>query len=153
MSMIHPSRLGLYSHGRKWAYNLIRDELLIEAESRNITNSPKSSECHSSDIEARHEWLTKKEMNNGFEDEECSKILSYVDTLMDLQLPDNGRKLTDDEKWLIDIPKDAMVNFAVAEMSRDPIVWKQTMDFKPKRLMQTGQEEVEFDIKGLETFQ
>ncbi|CAN6579827.1 unnamed protein product [Malus baccata var. baccata] len=147
MSMIHPSRLGLYSHGREWAYNLIRDKLLIEAESSGtITNSPKSSECHSSDIEARHEWLTKKEMNNGFEDEECSKILSYVDTLMDLQLPDNGRKLTDDEKV------NAMVNFAVAEMSRDPIVWKQIMDFKPKRLMQTGQEEVEFDIKGLETF-
>ncbi|CAN6712148.1 unnamed protein product [Malus baccata var. baccata] len=99
MSMIHPSRLGLYSHGREWAYNLIRDKLLIEAESSGtITNSPKSSECHSFDIEARHEWLTKKEMNNGFEDEECSKILSYVDTLMDLQLPDNGRKLTDDEK-------------------------------------------------------
>lgn len=42
--------------------------------------------------------------------------------------------------------------FAVAEMSRDPIVWEQTMEFKPERFMQTGQEEVEFDIKGLEIF-
>ncbi|CAL8155414.1 unnamed protein product [Prunus armeniaca] len=48
-------------------------------------------------IKARHEWLMSKKVNNEFEEGEC--ILSYVDSLMDLQLLDGGgRKFTDDEK-------------------------------------------------------
>ncbi|KAI5327220.1 hypothetical protein L3X38_026616 [Prunus dulcis] len=48
-----------------------------------------------------------------------------------------------------DIPKDAMVNFTVAEMSRDPNVWERPMEFRPERFIQTGQQEVKFDIKGV----
>ncbi|VVA17169.1 PREDICTED: cytochrome P450 [Prunus dulcis] len=48
-----------------------------------------------------------------------------------------------------DIPKDAMVNFTVVEMSRDPNVWERPMEFRPERFIQTGQQEVKFDIKGV----
>ncbi|XP_074275307.1 cytochrome P450 89A2-like [Silene latifolia] len=43
------------------------------------------------------------------------------------------------------IPKDATINFTVAEMGRDPEVWEDPMEFRPERFM-TGQEE--FDITG-----
>ncbi|BFG30720.1 hypothetical protein CerSpe_169940 [Prunus speciosa] len=310
MSIIHPSRLKTYSRGRRWAYDLLKDKILDEADSGNkaihvvhnfqfvmfgllsymcfgvkfdgktikdiesvqqalLLNFVRFNKLNFmptiskivfrklwkellqirrnqvnvilSIIKARHEWLMSKKVNNKFEDEEC--ILSYVDSLMDLQLPDGGgRKLTDDEKvslcsefllggtdtsattlqWVManlvknqdiqkklldeinsvvkpkqdiaeddlikmpylkavvletlrrhppshfilpravlkdiqmdgyDIPKDAMVNFTVAEMSRDPNVWERPMEFRPERFIQTGQQEVKFDIKGVRGIQ
>ncbi|CAB4309429.1 unnamed protein product [Prunus armeniaca] len=264
MSIIHPSRLKTYSHGRRWAYNLLKDKILDETESGNkvqqlnfmptiskivfrklwkeLLQIRRNQVCVIlSIIKARHEWLMSKKVNNEFEEGEC--ILSYVDSLMDLQLPDGGgRKLTDDEKvslcsefllggtntstttlqWVManlvknqdiqkklsdeincvvkpkqdiaeddlmkmpylkaivletlrqhplshlilpravlkdiqmdgyDIPKDAMVNFTVAEMSRDPNVWERPIEFKPERFIQTGQQEVKFDIKGVRGIQ
>ncbi|EEF42493.1 cytochrome P450 89A2 [Ricinus communis] len=54
-----------------------------------------------------------------------------------------------------DIPKNAIVNFTVAEMGWDPKVWEDPMEFKPERFMNNNGEEKEeeevilFDIKGI----
>uniref|UniRef100_A0A7C8Z710 Uncharacterized protein n=1 Tax=Opuntia streptacantha TaxID=393608 RepID=A0A7C8Z710_OPUST len=45
------------------------------------------------------------------------------------------------------VPKNAMINFAVAEMGWDPKVWEDPMKFKPERFM-TGDGQVEFDLTG-----
>ncbi|KAJ4963705.1 hypothetical protein NE237_023644 [Protea cynaroides] len=44
------------------------------------------------------------------------------------------------------IPKNAMVNFAVSEIGRDPEVWKDPMEFKPERFLSNEGEM--FDITG-----
>ncbi|KAJ4971441.1 hypothetical protein NE237_004540 [Protea cynaroides] len=44
------------------------------------------------------------------------------------------------------IPKNALVNFMVGEMGRDPKVWKDPMEFKPERFL--GDERQEVDITG-----
>ncbi|XP_074309072.1 cytochrome P450 89A2-like [Silene latifolia] len=43
------------------------------------------------------------------------------------------------------VPKNAVVNFAVAEMGWDPVLWEDPMEFNPERFM-SGQDE--FDITG-----
>jgi cytochrome P450 len=44
------------------------------------------------------------------------------------------------------IPKDAMINFPVAELGWDPNVWENPMEFKPERFL--SGEDVDFDLKG-----
>lgn len=48
------------------------------------------------------------------------------------------------------VPKNAIVNFAVAEMGRDPRVWEDPMEFKPERFIPSSKGSdhgpVEFDI-------
>ncbi|XP_043693448.1 cytochrome P450 89A2-like [Telopea speciosissima] len=44
------------------------------------------------------------------------------------------------------IPKNAAVNFTIAEMGRDPKVWKDPMEFEPERFL--GDEGEVFDITG-----
>ncbi|KAK9928282.1 hypothetical protein M0R45_025425 [Rubus argutus] len=309
MSVIHISKLKSYSHGRKWAYSLLRDKLLTEAkfgnaipvlqhvhhamfgllsymcfgvkfDEKTIEDIKTTQQAVLSNfirfnklnffptlgkivfrnlwkellqlrqnranvlvpiIKARQKWLLNRSINNDHEKEEDEEgILSYFDTLMDLQLPGStGRKLTDDEKlslcseflmagtdttsttlqWAManlvknqdvqkrlldeinsvvksdeeitlehlpkmpylkavvletlrrhppahfilpravlkdtvidgyDIPKDALVNFAVAEMSWDENVWEEPMEFRPERFIpQAGQEGAKFDIKGV----
>ncbi|XP_050232143.1 cytochrome P450 89A9-like [Mercurialis annua] len=57
------------------------------------------------------------------------------------------RAVTKDTKFDgYDIPKDAIVNFTVAEMAWDPKVWEDPMEFKPERFMNEG---VAFDVKGI----
>ena len=46
-----------------------------------------------------------------------------------------------------DIPANAMINFTVAEMSWDPNVWEDPMEFKPERFLRHGKE-MEFDLRG-----
>ncbi|XP_015963056.1 cytochrome P450 89A2-like [Arachis duranensis] len=46
------------------------------------------------------------------------------------------------------IPKDAIVNFLVAEIGWDPNVWEDPMEFKPERFLRYGKGEDKFDIKG-----
>ncbi|XP_043691728.1 cytochrome P450 89A2-like [Telopea speciosissima] len=47
------------------------------------------------------------------------------------------------------IPKNALMNFMVAEMGRDPNVWKDPLDFKPERFMVGNEGEGEVvDITG-----
>ncbi|XP_009609017.1 cytochrome P450 89A2-like [Nicotiana tomentosiformis] len=47
------------------------------------------------------------------------------------------------------IPKDATVNFMIAEMGWDPYVWEDPLDFKPDRfLLADGSDTEEFDITG-----
>lgn len=49
------------------------------------------------------------------------------------------------------IPKNAIVNFLVAELGWDPNVWEDPMEFKPERFLMKGQREgqyCEFDVKG-----
>ncbi|KAI9083905.1 hypothetical protein K1719_034163 [Acacia pycnantha] len=51
------------------------------------------------------------------------------------------------------IPRNAIVNFLVAELGWDPNVWEDPMEFKPERFLRKGQSEegeysCEFDIKG-----
>lgn len=59
------------------------------------------------------------------------------------------RAVTEDVKFDgYDIPKNAMVNFTVADMAWDPKVWEDPMQFKPERFMRNGEEEV-FDIRGV----
>lgn len=45
------------------------------------------------------------------------------------------------------IPKNAMINFPVAELGWDPNVWENPMEFKPERFLNEG--EVDFDLKGI----
>ncbi|XP_052209341.1 cytochrome P450 89A2-like [Diospyros lotus] len=47
-----------------------------------------------------------------------------------------------------DIPRNAMVNFTVAEMGWNPNVWDDPMEFKPERFL-SHNGEVVFDIKGV----
>ncbi|XP_045809907.1 cytochrome P450 89A2-like [Trifolium pratense] len=44
------------------------------------------------------------------------------------------------------IPKNAMINFPVAELGWDPNVWENPMEFKPERFL--NGEDVNFDLKG-----
>ncbi|GAU15798.1 hypothetical protein TSUD_236140 [Trifolium subterraneum] len=44
------------------------------------------------------------------------------------------------------IPKNAMINFPVAELGWDPNVWENPMEFKPERFL--SGENVNFDLKG-----
>ncbi|XP_030444458.2 cytochrome P450 89A2-like [Syzygium oleosum] len=48
------------------------------------------------------------------------------------------------------IPKDGSINFMVAEMGWDPVVWEDPMVFKPERFLNCGGggEAGEFDIRG-----
>ncbi|MED6183808.1 hypothetical protein PIB30_041181 [Stylosanthes scabra] len=46
------------------------------------------------------------------------------------------------------IPKDAIVNFLVAEIGWDPNVWEDPMEFKPERFLRYGEGDDKFDIKG-----
>ncbi|KAK4259576.1 hypothetical protein QN277_005893 [Acacia crassicarpa] len=51
------------------------------------------------------------------------------------------------------IPRNAIVNFLVAELGWDPNVWEDPMEFKPERFLRKGQSEggeyyCEFDVKG-----
>ncbi|CAI8588338.1 unnamed protein product [Vicia faba] len=45
------------------------------------------------------------------------------------------------------IPKNAMINFPVAELGWNPNVWENPMEFKPERFLNEG--DVDFDLKGL----
>ncbi|XP_034677837.1 cytochrome P450 89A2-like [Vitis riparia] len=47
------------------------------------------------------------------------------------------------------IPRDALVNFTVADMGWDPSVWEDPMEFRPERFMVGEGGEVEFDVKGV----
>ena len=46
-----------------------------------------------------------------------------------------------------DIPKNAIVNFLVAEFGWDPNVWEDPMEFKPERFLRHGGDS-KFDLKG-----
>ncbi|KAJ1396865.1 Cytochrome P450 [Sesbania bispinosa] len=46
------------------------------------------------------------------------------------------------------IPKNAMVNFLVAELGWDSNVWENPMEFKPERFMGHSEGDVKFDLKG-----
>ncbi|KAL2348788.1 hypothetical protein Fmac_002788 [Flemingia macrophylla] len=46
------------------------------------------------------------------------------------------------------IPKNAIVNFLVAEFGWDPNVWEDPMEFKPERFLRHGEEIAKFDLKG-----
>ncbi|XP_031392684.1 cytochrome P450 89A2-like [Punica granatum] len=48
-----------------------------------------------------------------------------------------------------DITKDAIVNFTVAEMGRDPNMWADPMEFRPERFLKGDGKEVQFDIKSV----
>ncbi|KAI4343313.1 hypothetical protein MLD38_027835 [Melastoma candidum] len=56
------------------------------------------------------------------------------------------RAVTEDSVKLggYDIPKDAIINYTVAEMGRDSQVWEDPMEFRPERFMNE-----EFDLKGV----
>ncbi|KAJ9134940.1 hypothetical protein P3X46_032176 [Hevea brasiliensis] len=303
MSVTHPSRLHLYSHGRKWALEILKKKLVEEAESSDEKAFPvighfqhamfcllaymcfgeKFEEKIIKEIEAvqrasltniirfnllnfmpklgkivfRRMWKqllqirgdqenvllplikARREKHKNIINKE-EPIFSYVDSLLDLRLPDGEREFSDGElvslcsefinggtdtstttlQWVManivkqeniqnkllkeintvteagseiqekdlkrmpylkavvletlrrhppghfilpravtedmkfdgyDIPKNAMVNFTVAEMSWDPKVWEDPMEFKPERFMRNGEEEKEqvFDIKGI----
>ena len=47
-----------------------------------------------------------------------------------------------------DIPKNAIVNFLVAELGWDPNVWEDPMEFKPERFLRHSEGDAKFDIKG-----
>lgn len=297
MSVIHPSRLHSYSHGRKWALGILKNNLLAEAElgkpfivldhfhhamfallvymcfgekfegkvirdieavqRATLTNfirfnvlnfMPKIGKLvfrklwnELFEIRRNQERVllpliqARREKKNNIDEKEY--ILSYVDSLLDLKLPDGERKFSDGEivslcseflnggtdtstttlQWVManlvknqdiqekllkeintvveageeikeedlermpylktvvletlrrhppghfilpravtedtkfdgyDIPRDAMVNFTVAEMAWDPNVWEDPMEFKPERFLRNGQDVV-FDIKGI----
>ncbi|XP_004512444.1 cytochrome P450 89A2-like [Cicer arietinum] len=46
------------------------------------------------------------------------------------------------------IPKNAMVNFPVAELGWDPNVWENPMEFKPERFYREVEKDTNFDLKG-----
>ncbi|KAK7407028.1 hypothetical protein VNO78_08668 [Psophocarpus tetragonolobus] len=184
-------------------------------------------------IKARYEKIKSKV---GVEDENDGVFKPYVDTIFDMKLPSNGKKLTDEElvsmcvefmiggtdttvttwMWTManlvkyqhvqeklfdeikevvkpdedieeehlkrmpyskavvletlrrhppghfilpravtqdtvmdghDIPKNAIVNFLVAEFGWDPNVWEDPMEFKPERFLRHDGD-VKFDLKG-----
>lgn len=47
------------------------------------------------------------------------------------------------------IPREALVNFTVADMGWDPNVWEDPMRFMPERFIPEEGGEVEFDVKGV----
>ncbi|CAK7355943.1 unnamed protein product [Dovyalis caffra] len=162
MSVFHPSRLHMYSDGRKWALNILRNKLLEEAGADHkaivvvdhfqhavfclliylcfgekyeesvirqitavqrsiITNFVKFNllnfipklgrivfrKLWKELLEIRRELenvllplvdARREKRHKKFKDEEGEEsILSYVDTLIDFQFPDGGRKYSDEE--------------------------------------------------------
>ncbi|OMO62913.1 Cytochrome P450 [Corchorus olitorius] len=81
-------------------------------------------------------------------------VLAYVDTLLDLELPEEKRKLEEGEMedtvlggFLV--PKNGTINFMVADMGWDPKVWEDPMAFKPERFLKSdGDSKEVFDITG-----
>lgn len=61
------------------------------------------------------------------------------------------RAVTEDNVKLrgYDIPKDAIINYTVAEMGRDSQVWDDPMEFRPDRFMNKDGKGTEYDLKGV----
>ncbi|CAE6252835.1 unnamed protein product [Arabidopsis arenosa] len=70
---------------------------------------------------------SRRKMIEESKDSDKEYVQSYVDTLLDLELPEKKRKLNEDEI-----------------VRRDPTVWEEPMEFKPERFI--GEEEV--DVTG-----
>ncbi|CAN4089391.1 unnamed protein product [Withania somnifera] len=58
------------------------------------------------------------------------------------------RKVTEVELNGYVIPKDATINFMVAEIGLDPNVWEDPLEFRPERFLVKGSDKEDFDIKG-----
>ncbi|WMV20888.1 hypothetical protein MTR67_014273 [Solanum verrucosum] len=46
------------------------------------------------------------------------------------------------------VPKNATINFMVADMGLDPNVWEDPMEFRPERFLVEGSDKADFDITG-----
>ncbi|KAF2308935.1 hypothetical protein GH714_024827 [Hevea brasiliensis] len=122
ISVTHPSRLHLYSHGRKWALEILKKKLVEEAESSDEKAFPVighfqhamfcllayMEDCVQEDVETAFtdSWRSRnvllplikarREKHKNIINKE-EPIFSYVDSLLDLRLPDGEREFLDGE--------------------------------------------------------
>ncbi|KAK6289267.1 hypothetical protein POUND7_000808 [Theobroma cacao] len=122
----------------------------------------------------KEENLSKEKKDKKIEDKE-EHIVSYVDTLLDLKLHEEKRKLDEGEMAVILeglrrhppahfvlphkviedvvlnnflVPRKGIVNFFIAEMGWDPKVWEDLMAFRPNRFLNSDGGEEVFNITG-----
>ncbi|KAK7818822.1 cytochrome p450 89a2 [Quercus suber] len=170
--ILHPSRVKSYSHARKWVW-ISSSTALILSLNPDAVLRPLVEARRKVRLERRSK--VNEDKNNDGDDEFA---VSYVDTLLDLELPEEKRKLSEKEiaslcssfstrglrrhppghfvlphavteDVVLDgylVPKNATLNFMVAEMGWDSRVWEDPMEFKPERFL-SGDGGV-FDITG-----
>ncbi|CAL5418328.1 unnamed protein product [Camellia sinensis] len=88
-SILHPSRLNVYSGGRKWAYDkVIRDieAVLGKIVFRKLWKELLETRKKQEDVLVPLIRQRRKKINNTKEGDEGESIVSYVDTLFDLRL-------------------------------------------------------------------
>ncbi|KAJ0042273.1 hypothetical protein Pint_19425 [Pistacia integerrima] len=197
--VLHPSRLISCSHIRKRVLD-------------NLIHRLKQDSEHEGGIHVVDRFTAREKMKQGEnKGENIDQFVSYVNTLLELQVPDENKKFEEGDivslsdefisagtdttttalQWIMAnvvkypriqekilaemrglrrhpptyqaatphavtedtelggylIPKGTTVNFLIADMGRDPNVWKDPVEFKPKRFLFSHGEE-SFDITG-----
>ncbi|KAL7168169.1 hypothetical protein ACSBR2_038583 [Camellia fascicularis] len=148
--ILHPSRVKSYTHARQWVLGILIHRLLNSAEDSSaeavkvVHHFQYAMFCFWNEllrmrqdqeevliplIEARVDVLKQRRQGN---QEEESSVVAYVDTLVDLELPDEKRKLNNDEMRGRGRGSDGGVQYNREQGDQDNAIWGREEDLSSK---------------------